>query len=156
MRRMSRAARTEGDILEDALTSLLIEFEHNRGLLERTAALVRLQEERARAIEAALCSAAGSSKASQTTQKPEQLYAAVLRSARKYCIATGKPLTRHDVIYWMKVEGQALNVTSPERFVSKNIWMSKRSVAVEESFWPADLPAPEGVTANRRKKGWSC
>lgn len=140
--------------LADALMSLRVEISANRQTMVRMAALIKVQEERARAIEATIDSddaALSSGKIRRENgDRPEPLYAKVVKIARKYAIATGRPVNRHDIIYWMGIEGCRLSVTNPEKFVSKNIWMSKAFVSFEEGYWPADLPAPAGITPNRR------
>ncbi|MBA9030936.1 hypothetical protein [Rhizobium leguminosarum] len=150
----SQTRQSQRGGLADALMSLRIEINNNRQTMERIAALIKVQEERARAIEATINSDDAALEIDKTrleiVDKPEPLYALVVKIARKYAIATGRPVNRHDIIYWSGIEGCRLDVTNPEKFVSKNIWMSKAFVSFEEGYWPADLPDPAGVTPNRR------
>lgn len=144
----------DGDKLTDALTSLQIRIRRRRELMKRMAVRLELEEVRAKAIEQTIRSRADAALEDRNIRKiypkPEPLYAKMLKIVRKYSIASGRPLKRQDVIYWMEIEGHELAVKNPEIFITKNIYKSKAFVVFEEGYWPADLPIPSGVTPNRR------
>lgn len=140
------------EYLADALRSLQADMRRNREIIEIASNELQRQETLADELQHMLQDRkARAGRRLLNVRAPVPFYALVLDRARAYMQIENRPLTRQEVLAKMLQEGHLVDVNDPPHFVGKTLWKSADFVAFKEGYWPADLPAPDGVTPSRRR-----